>query len=63
MENQILTSREASALLKIHPKTLQRLVRQGAIPGFRVGDLWRFRYSDLETWFSAVASGQKENLN
>ena len=45
-----LDSREAAALLQIHPKTLQRLARKGEIRAMRIGKLWRFRASDLNAW-------------
>ena len=45
-----LDSREAAALLQIHPKTLQRLARKGEIRAMRIGKLWRFRASDLDAW-------------
>jgi excisionase family DNA binding protein len=48
----LLDSDQAAALLKIHPKTLQRLARQGEIPGIQIGKLWRFRGSDLNAWMS-----------
>jgi excisionase family DNA binding protein len=47
---RFLDSREAAALLQIHPKTLQRLARKGEIRAMRVGKLWRFRASDLDVW-------------
>jgi excisionase family DNA binding protein len=47
---QFLDSRDAAALLQIHPKTLQRLARKGEILGMRIGKLWRFRASDLDAW-------------
>jgi excisionase family DNA binding protein len=47
---RFLNSREAAALLQIHPKTLQRLARKGEIRAMRVGKLWRFRASDLHAW-------------
>ena len=50
----ILTSEQAAAFLQIHPKTLQRMARQGRVPGYRVGDLWRFRASDLEAWLAST---------
>jgi excisionase family DNA binding protein len=37
-------------LLRIHPKTLQRMARNREIHGIQVGKLWRFRASDLEAW-------------
>jgi len=46
----VLNTDEAAALLQIHPKTLQRMARQGVVPAFRIGDLWRFRASELDTW-------------
>jgi excisionase family DNA binding protein len=47
---QLLDSDEAAALLKIHPKTLQKMARNGEITGVRVGRLWRFRASVLNEW-------------
>jgi len=47
MPLRLLDSREAASLLQIHPKTLQRLVRNCEIRAIRVGKLWRFRASDL----------------
>ena len=47
---RFLNSREAAALLQIHPKTLQRLARKGEIRAMRIGKLWRFRASDLDAW-------------
>lgn len=46
----LLKSEQAAALLQIHPKTLQKLARQGKLPARRIGDLWRFRASDLDNW-------------
>ena len=37
---QLLDSDEAAALLKIHPKTLQKMARNGEITGVQVGRLW-----------------------
>ena len=45
-----LDSEQAAALVKIHPKTLQRLARIGRVHGYRIGKLWRFRASDLASW-------------
>jgi excisionase family DNA binding protein len=44
---RLLDSDEAAALLGIHKKTLQRMARNGEVPGFQIGDLWRFRASIL----------------
>ena len=47
----LLDSIEAAALLRIHPKTLQKMARRGDIQGRHVGKCWRFRASDLNEWF------------
>ena len=52
----LLDSEEAAALLKIHPKTLQRMARRGGIAGIQIGKLWRFRASALNKWLGKIAS-------
>ncbi len=52
----LLNSGEAATLLKIHPKTLQKMARAGTIPAYRIGDVWRFRASTLDRWLSSVVS-------
>lgn len=54
---RVLNTEEAAALLQIHPKTLQKMAREGTVPAFRIGDLWRFRASALDGWLrSGVCS-------
>ena len=50
---EIVNTEQAAKLLKIHPKTLQRLARKGEVPAFRIGDLWRFRLSLLDEWLNS----------
>jgi excisionase family DNA binding protein len=49
---RLLDSDEAAALLKIHPKTLQRMARQGDVAAVHIGKLWRFRASALDRWLN-----------
>ena len=46
----ILTIAELSAHLRVHPTTIYRLLREGRIPGFRVGSAWRFSRVAIEVW-------------
>ncbi len=46
----LLDSYQAAAILKVHPRTLQRLVHRGEITAVHVGKLWRFRASALTAW-------------
>ena len=49
----VLSTDEAAAFLRVHPKTLQRMARQGQVPAYRIGDLWRFRASALDAWLTS----------
>ena len=54
---RLLDSDEAASLLKIHPKTLQKLARKGEIIGVQIGKLWRFRASVLNDWLERKLAG------
>ena len=51
----LLDTEEAAALLKIHPKTLQKLARSGRVDAIQIGKLWRFRASALNRWLEEIA--------
>jgi excisionase family DNA binding protein len=44
----LLTSKEASRVLKIHPKVLERMAKRGEVPALKVGKFWRYRVSALD---------------
>jgi excisionase family DNA binding protein len=52
----LLDTEEAAALLRIHPKTLQRMARKGEVVAIQIGKLWRFRRSALNRWLERIAS-------
>jgi excisionase family DNA binding protein len=49
-EEEILTIKELSEHLRVHPTTIYRLLRQGKLPGFRIGSNWRFSRGAIEEW-------------
>lgn len=53
----LLDSTEAAQLLRIHPKTLQRMARKGEIPAIQIGKLWRFSPSALLLWQQEKLAG------
>lgn len=53
----LLDSTEAAQLLRIHPKTLQRMARNGEIPAMQIGKLWRFSPSALLLWQQEKLAG------
>lgn len=46
----VVDSEEAAQFLNINPKTLQKMARNGEVPAYRIGKLWKFRISDLDEW-------------
>lgn len=50
VKEPLLDSHQAAAILKVHPRTVQRLVHRGKIHAIQVGKLWRFRASVIEAW-------------
>jgi excisionase family DNA binding protein len=49
---RILTTVEVAELLRIHPSTLYKLLRQGQIPFLKIGSDYRFRKSSIEKWMA-----------
>lgn len=47
---ETITPNEIAAILRIHPFTVTRLAREGKLPGFKVGGIWRFRKDQFEQW-------------
>jgi excisionase family DNA binding protein len=48
----LLDTDEAAAIMRVHPKTLQRYARRGLVRGLQLGTMWRFRASDIDRWIS-----------
>jgi excisionase family DNA binding protein len=49
-EMRLLTLAEAAALLQVSTRTLQRMIRNGGLPAFKVGGQWRLREAQLRQW-------------
>lgn len=50
---KILTIAEVAELLKVHPITVYRMIKQGRLPSFRIGRVLRFDSVQLEDWLRA----------
>ena len=46
----LLTLSEAATLLQVSTRTLQRMIRNGELPAFKVGGQWRLRETQLRRW-------------
>jgi len=50
VQGKYLTVDELSEYLHVHRTTIYRLLRQGKLPGFRIGSDWRFSLEAIEPW-------------
>ena len=47
---KVMTVRELSAYLHVHPSTIYRLLKRHEIPAFHVGSDWRFNIEEIDRW-------------
>jgi excisionase family DNA binding protein len=53
----LLDSNQAAAIMRIHPKTLQKFARRGEIRALQIGNVWRFSASVLDEWIEQKLAG------
>jgi excisionase family DNA binding protein len=47
---RVMTVKELSEYLRVHPSTVYKLLRHGEVPAFRVGSDWRFNAEVIDRW-------------
>lgn len=45
-----MTIKQLAAYLSVNERTVLKLVQEGALPGVKVGNQWRFRKAMIDTW-------------
>ncbi|RVU44729.1 helix-turn-helix domain-containing protein [Lujinxingia sediminis] len=50
MEDRLMTARQLASYLNVSERTVLNLVQEGALPGVKVGNQWRFRKAMIDTW-------------
>jgi excisionase family DNA binding protein len=48
--DRLMTVKQVAAFLNINERTVLKLVSEGALPGVKIGNQWRFRKPMLDTW-------------
>src|SRR5208282_3490241 len=46
----VLTVKEVSIYLRVHPSTVYRLSKNEELPAFRIGVGWRYNIEDIDRW-------------
>ena len=55
----LLTVPELAQFLRLEPQTIRALAREGKIPAFKIGRIWRFRRGDI---LIALKKAQEEAI-
>jgi excisionase family DNA binding protein len=50
MDDRLMTIKQLASYLSVNERTVLKLVGDGAIPGVKVGNQWRFRKAMIDTW-------------
>ena len=48
--SRVMTVKELSDYLKVHPSTVYRQLKRGQPPAFKVGSDWRFNVESIDRW-------------
>ena len=57
INGRVLTVRDVSSYLRVHPSTIYRMLKRNQLPAFRVGSDWRFTVEAIDHWLASVAPG------
>jgi excisionase family DNA binding protein len=52
----LLTLSEAAAYLRVHRRTMTRLLQERQVPGVKIGRQWRVRKADLDAYFTPAVT-------
>lgn len=48
--SKLMTVKEVSEYLRIHPSTVYRQLKRGRFPAFKIGSDWRFNVESIDRW-------------
>jgi len=50
IDDRLMTVKQLAEYLSVNERTVLKLVQDGALPGVKVGNQWRFRKAMVDTW-------------
>jgi len=62
MEDRLMTVKQLAGYLNLNERTVLRLVTDGALPGMKLGNQWRFRKAMIDTWLDDQMLGVTPRL-
>jgi excisionase family DNA binding protein len=61
MNSNVLTIKDVAQMLHVTERTVNRYAKQKIIPGFQVGNKWRFNRFEVEDWIRKNRNIQNES--
>ncbi len=62
-QHSMMTLREAAQYLRIHPKTLEQMAKEGEIPALLIEGRWRLPKASIDEWLTLQTAGQGAQRN
>jgi excisionase family DNA binding protein len=60
---KIMTAKEVGQFLKLSESTIYKLASNGEIPGFKIGDSWRFELEEIQKLIQESKMNGKKHRN
>ena len=58
-EQSFLTPKEVSDFLRVSTQTILRWIKEGKLPAYKVGRVWRISKVDLDKWLNQQRTPRK----
>ena len=58
----VMTLEEVARYLRINKSTVYRMARDGTLPAWKLGNVWRFKKEAMERWIANTEQAQQQKL-
>lgn len=59
----VMTLEEVARYLRINKSTVYRMARDGTLPAWKLGNVWRFKKEAIERWINSTQRAQKHKVS
>ena len=58
----VMTLEEVARYLRINKSTVYRMARDGTLPAWKLGNVWRFKKEAIESWIAHNQRAQQQKV-
>ena len=58
----VMTLAEVARYLRINRSTVYRMARDGTLPAWKLGNVWRFKKESIERWIANTQRAQQQKV-